>query len=355
MSQNKQKNIDTQTAQRNTDVSDSQNITAQAAEWLVKLDDDTDAATEQQKQYEYQAWLAEDPRHEESIQRLQKLLGEVESLANQYPDTQIPQQMIDQALSPNKQRLVAGFTKTLFGLVLALGLAGLTALQYAPFDYWIADIRNGSQSWQQNILADQSHIKIGGKGAYNVQFDETQRVIQLLQGSILVDVAKDAQRPFIVKTQHAQIKALGTRFIVTRQAEQTVLTLLESKVEVRSQSDLQNNRSQAVIVQAGQQLKINAQGFVELIPTQINPRLMEQAWQQQILVANGESLVDVLEYLALYYDGKISFDHTELAGIQVTAILPLNNIEQSIMVLVKELNLDVQTNIPFYLKVSKKD
>ena len=269
----------------------------------------------------------------------------------QYANLQVPKQILQQALTPTQQRSTRKLsTKTLFSLVLAIGFGIFGALQYAPLDYWTADTRNRSQSWQQHRLSDHTQIQIAGKGAYNLQYNAQQRVVQLLQGAILVDVAKDAARPFIIQTEHVQIKALGTRFMVTHTTDQTVLTMLESRVEVQS-----TQQSQAsIVVEAGQQIRINAAGFVEDHPTPINPQLFEQAWQQHILVANGESVVEILDILALYYDGKLSFDRTALASLKLTATLPLDRVDESLEILAKELNLKLNNSVPFYIKISKK-
>lgn len=325
----------------------AQRIAAQAAEWIVRLDDQPDEQTLKA----YQTWLAQDPRHAEAIQRLQQLIGSVEQLTVQYANLQVPKHILQQALTPTQQRSTRKLsTKTLFSVVLAIGFGILGALQYAPLDYWTADTRNRSQSWQQHRLSDHTQIQIAGKGAYNLQYNAQQRVVQLLQGAILVDVAKDAARPFIIQTEHVQIKALGTRFMVTHTVDQTVLTMLESRVEVQS-----TQQSQAsIVVEAGQQIRINAAGFVEDHPTPINPQLFEQAWQQHILVANGESVVEILDILALYYNGKLSFDRTELASLKLTATLPLDRVDESLEILAKELNLKLNNSVPFYIKISKK-
>lgn len=325
----------------------AQRIAAQAAEWIVRLDDQPDEQTLKA----YQTWLAQDPRHAEAIQRLQQLIGSVEQLTVQYENLQVPKQILQQALTSTQQRSTRKLpTKTLFSVVLAIGFGIFWALQYAPLDYWTADTRNRSQSWQQHRLSDQTQIQIAGKGAYNLQYNAQQRLVQLLQGAILVDVAKDAARPFIIQTEHVQIKALGTRFMVTHTADQTVLTMLESRVELQS-----TQQSQApIVVGAGQQIRINAAGFVEDHPTPINPQLFEQAWQQHILVANGESVVEILDILALYYDGKLSFDRTALASLKLTATLPLDQVDESLEILAKELNLKLNNSVPFYIKISKK-
>ena len=322
-----------------------QQIAAKAAEWLVLLDE-ADEALKQQ----FALWLALDPRHQAAVDRMQHLISNVEALATDYINNDIPKAILSQGLQSSKQPSLLSKAKPLLGGIFIVSIGLTAALQYAGLSYWLADTRNSSQSWQQEKLSDNSQIKISGKAAYNVKFDHEKRIIELIQGNILVDVAKDPQRPFIVKTAYGEIKALGTRFIISQQSQQTTLTMLESKVEVKT-ADLIN---QPYLVVGGQQIKINKNGMIEKPSVPISPKLYESAWDRQILLVNGEPLVEVLDNLSIYYEGKISFDREQLKNYRVTATLPLQNIEYTIALLSKEFNLNMETPLPLYIKITKK-
>lgn len=64
------------------------------------------------------------------------------------------------------------------------------------------------------------------------QFDPLQRLLALRSGELLVDVAKDRARPFMVETEHGRMRALGTRFLVQQNDDFTRLVMLHSQVEV---------------------------------------------------------------------------------------------------------------------------
>ncbi|OUY07195.1 FecR family protein [Acinetobacter populi] len=325
-----------------------EDISAQAAEWLVRLDDE---GADQTIQHEFALWLAKDPRHIQAIERMKKLLGDVEAIHQHYPHGEIAKNILQESLKTAEQSRAHYLYQGLGVLLMCSALVIFFASQYAPLDYWTADQRNRSQSWQQYALPDNSHVKVSGKTAYNLQFDQQQRTLQLLQGNILVDVAKDARRPFKVVTSHGTIQALGTRFMVTQDGQRTILTMLESKTAVWSEQQA-NEKIQVV---EGQRIEINAQGIVNRQPIQINAHLLEQAWEQHKLVANGDDLTDILDYLAMYYSGKIIFDRASLQGIQVTATLPLDDVEKSLQALAEELNLDIQHSIPYVVKVVRKE
>ncbi|AOA59724.1 FecR family protein [Acinetobacter larvae] len=323
-----------------------QEIAAQAAEWLVIMDDAPDADCQQR----FAQWLAQDARHLQAIQRMQNLLGDVAQLQHYYPDAQHAKTMFEQVLSRSPQHKTHYLYKGLLAIVALTGLSAFLALQYAPLGYWTADQRNAPQSWQQQTLADQSQIRLSGKTAYNVKFNAQQRIVELLQGNILVDVAKDAQRPFMVQTQHGTVQALGTRFIVTQDGQSTVVTMLESKTAVWGRQQPQHK---ATLI-AGQRIEINDKGIQSQQPIQINTALLQQAWQQHILVAEQEELVDLLDYLAMYSVAKISFDRQALAGIKVTATLTLEDVDAALAQLAQELNLELNRQIPYVIRLNKK-
>lgn len=324
-----------------------EDISVQAAEWLVRLDDD---GTDQTTQHEFALWLAKDPRHIQAIERMKKLLGDVEALHQYYPDREVAKDILRQSLNQSEQSKTHYLYQGLGVLLMCSALIIFFASQYAPLGYWTADQYNRSQSWQQHTLQDHSQVKVSGKTAYNLQFDQQQRTLELLQGNILLDVAKDAQRPFKVVTSHATIQALGTRFMVTQDGQRTILTMLESKTAVWPEQQV-NDKIQVV---EGQRIEINAKGIVDRQPIQINAHLLEQAWDQRKLVANGDDLTDILDYLEMYYSGKIIFDRASLQDIQVTATLPLDDVEKSLQALAEELNLEIQHSIPYVVRVVRK-
>jgi transmembrane sensor len=324
-----------------TVLSDAQ-ISEQAAQWLVLLDDQPDATTQQQ----FAQWLAQDPRHAEALQRIQHLLEDVEQLQTQ---PLLHKRILRQSFKTSKQQRRHLAYKASWCLAGLCSLALMMALQYAPLGYWTADQRNGSQSWRQQQLSDHSHIRIAGKTAFNLQFNPQQRKISLLQGNILLDVAKDPKRPFVVETQHGIIRALGTRFIVSKNDQRTVVSMLHSKTQILAH----HNAAEPLILVAGQRIEIDGQGWRSSTPIQINPKLLEQAWQQHTLISNGESLTEVLDYLSMYYPGRIRFDRQAFASMHVTASLPLNDIHLALQHLARDFHLEIKAQLPYQLEVIK--
>lgn len=129
--------------------------------------------------------------------------------------------------------------------VLGIALCGWLSLEHLPV--WMADQRTGVGERRQIALEDGSQLQLNSNSAVDVKFDGHQRVIELLQGELWVDVAKDAQRPFVVRTDQGTATALGTRYLVKRAPDgTTVVTVIESTVAVKGKAE------EGVKVSAGQ-------------------------------------------------------------------------------------------------------
>jgi transmembrane sensor len=85
-------------------------------------------------------------------------------------------------------------------------------------------------------LVDGSRIELNARSRVQVSFSHGERTVELLEGQGLFKVAKDPQRPFIVRSGDARVRAIGTQFDVYRKATGTVVTVVEGQVELRTLS-----------------------------------------------------------------------------------------------------------------------
>lgn len=83
-------------------------------------------------------------------------------------------------------------------------------------------------------LADGSRVELNTRSRLRIRFSESERFVDLLEGQGMFQVSKDPERPFIVCSSDACVRAVGTQFDVYRTRSGTVVTVLEGKVEVRT-------------------------------------------------------------------------------------------------------------------------
>ncbi|MNG87431.1 FecR family protein [Pseudomonas wadenswilerensis] len=304
-------------------------VLREAAEWLVRLDDEPSAADQQA----FGAWLAESDEHLDAVQRLQGSLASLRQLPR-APARAALQRVT--AASPGKHALKA------LAVGLALLLPATALLQHYPPAYLMADLRTGTGQWRSEQLPDGSRISLDGRSAVDLQFDAQTRTLRLVSGEILVEVAKDATRPFKVVTEHGSIRALGTRFVVERLGDSTRLVMIESSTEVRSGASTQT-------VSAGQQVQFSAAGMQAL--QAVDASGLEQAWARQQMLVREQPLSEVLERLARNHQGYLLFDAKALAHLNVTAVLPADDSERALRLLARSFPIRVEHYTPWLTRV----
>ena len=295
----------------------------QAAHWIVQLSAD-DPAEREQARIGFAAWKAADPLHATVAAGMENLLRQLHAVREPAGGDHRPARAALAAIAPDRPRqrlrqLAAASAVAVLVLTGALALGGRPA-------YLLADLRSPTGQWHTHTLADGSRITLGSDSAVNVRFHADERHVELVRGDILVDVAKDARRPFIVDSERAAIRALGTRFTVRRDDGATILSMLESKVLA------QVPQHPAVVVQAGQRTRITEDGVGPI--TAIDAASVQEAWRTRQLVVDDQPLTDVLDELARHRPGQLHYDRAQIAGIRVAAVLPLDDTDKALQLLI---------------------
>jgi transmembrane sensor len=311
------------------DAAPAADLAEEAAVWIVQLDSD-DPAERSRAEQGFAAWRAQSPQHAETAERLESFIGSVKQVgAGDARAAHAARAALDaahQGVRRTRQRLAVGRAAGALVLAAVLALPTWLALhQHPPAHLW-ADLRSSSGQWQRQTLSDGSQITLSGVTAIRWRADERERVVELLGGSLLVDVAKDATRPFYVQTPLGRIRALGTRFAVTYGEGGMTLEMLESRVMVQGAAS-----EPPVEVVAGQRVHAGASGMGAV--EAVDAASVEQGWQSHQLVANDQPLPEVLDRLAVHHAGPLYFDRAALAGIRVSAVLPLDDTAQALRLL----------------------
>lgn len=304
-----------------------------AAEWLVCLSADDIAPDERAfLEARFDAWKQADPRHAEAADRIGNFIGQVSRVRSAASSTAPAHAALNAALGSTAEKNRKRARNRRLGAALALAVALLVpawfSLQaYSPA-YLMADIRSATGQWETRTLEDGSRITLGSGGAVNLNFDGSRRTLELVRGEILVDVAHD--QAF------------------------TVLTMLESRVAVRTASQLADQHSAGTVIHAGQRVRImpNKLGQVETI----DARSVSDAWKFHQLVVQDQPLPDVLDALDRHRPGYIRYDRARIENIKVSAVLPLDDTDQALQLLATSFPaVRVRTLTPYLVMVEAPD
>jgi transmembrane sensor len=323
-----------------------------AAEWIVSLTGD-DEAERLRALSAFDAWKRADPRHAAAAAHMEHLIGDVRALRRSGAyDARAARTALDAPRVRSRRSGPAKRAQAALAIALLVAVCGGMALPSLSPRYLLADLRTSSDGWETRVLSDGSRITLRGTSAVNIRFDDTHRTIELVRGEILVEVAKDRARPFVVDTADGGIRALGTRFTVDREAQGTELTMLESRVTVWSGAA--PPASGATLVSAGERVHFTASGVGRVEP--VDARGVSDAWQFHQLVVDRLALPDVLDQLSRHRPGRIAYDRAQLEAIRVSAVLPLDDTDRALQLLAARFpQLRVRTLTPYFVLVDAPD
>lgn len=293
---------------------------AAAAQWLSLLH--SGEASEAQRQA-CDAWRDADPGHALALSRLEILWGRFDGLPASRS-----RRTLERVLAPRRHARV--------GTALVLLIAASVAWQgvrQAPL--WLADQRTAVGERRNMMLEDHSQLQLNSDSAVDIEFDGQRRLIDLRRGELWVEVAKDPQRPFVVRTEQGTVTALGTRFLVRREDGQTRVTVLESAIAAQPAAP----SSTPAPVAAGQQATLYADHVEGL---QIIGSADPASWTRGVLKVDDRPLLEVLDELARYRRGVLHYDRQALAGLRVSGSFPLDNTDAALNAL--------QTSLPIRLQ-----
>ena len=148
-------------------------------------------------------------------------------------------------------------------------------------------------------LSDGTEILLSANSrlSYPKHFTSGKREIHLT-GEARFNVAKDADRPFIVHTEQIQTQVLGTVFDVKAYPQSTPdVTLYEGKVEVSL------NGSSPKLMQPGQQASLNKEGQLKLTKASDT----QGKWAEGEFAFDNKDLKSVMQEIGSWYNISVVF------------------------------------------------
>ncbi|HEV7357728.1 MAG TPA: FecR family protein [Steroidobacteraceae bacterium] len=164
-------------------------------------------------------------------------------------------------------------------------------------------------------LSDGSTVELNARSTIQVHLTEHQRDLTLIEGQALFRVAKDKQRPFVVRAGDAQVRAVGTEFDVYKKQSATVVTVVEGRVE--TYDDVDSPGTAAIVLSAGEQLTVLP--HIVTKPTRTDTAVAT-AWVQKRLIFEETPLSDVAEEFNRYNRRPLTIDGGELEKLRISGV-----------------------------------
>ena len=309
----------------------SANAEGAAAYWDAKLRSPDCSPADREA---FCAWRDASTENADAFEELQALLGALRDDEN-APEIRA---MREDAL--NLIERTQGRRRAFWGAGLAASIAllagALVAFQTVPI--WNGPSRettiaNILPTYETAIgerstiaLEDGTVATLNTDSRMEVDYSGAKRLVTLLQGQALFEVAKDPNRPFVVAAGDRRIEALGTIFDVRYIDNKIQVTLLEGLVEVAGDDEtaIIGDTDESVDPPAPQQLKPGQQLLASLNAetAEVRDADTERAviWREGRVSFEDTPLTDAIAEMNRYSTKRILAGDPALEGIRINGV-----------------------------------
>jgi len=196
------------------------------------------------------------------------------------------------------------------------------------------------------VLADGTRIFMNAETqvTFPASFKGCERRIRL-SGEAYFEVAKDPMHPFIVETEGAEVRVLGTSFNVRAYEgeQEMVTTLVEGKVAV---SDSLTKRE----IHPGEQaVCMLAEGRIDVRQVEVS---LYTAWKSGKFIFHNEPLEKIMTYLSHWYGFECRFLDNKAREVRIGASLNRYEDATPILSMLQKTNLVHVTQVDNVLYIS---
>jgi len=219
-------------------------------------------------------------------------------------------------------------------VVLLIGLAWL--LQYYYFPYYGMEVAAAGQGQRIVVLPDSSRVWLnkGSKLIYDADFDGAAREVHL-EGEAFLDVQRNPQRPFVIRTDDAQIKVLGTSFNLRAYPDEEQVELV---VETGKVSFTAEEGTAEAILTPGNAASLNRQS--NTIAKQKVSDENAWAWKSGRLQFKDQPLKEVLPDIERCYGVKLQLQNSNMGECHFTGSFQQAELKEVLQVLAATLQLE---------------
>jgi transmembrane sensor len=275
--------------------STSQQVDDQAARWAAIRDLGLTPA----QQEEFALWLKSDKRHLGAYARAEGSLIRVERTHGWARNISSTLTAVKPTKLTRRRLVLAG------GAAASVAAAGVFggALWNGTREQ---SISTGKGEVREVLLTDGSIVKLNTNSKVVVRYTSAVRMIHLLEGEALFDVAKNKKWPFIVQANDTLVRAVGTSFTVSMLPQSPVRVLVKEGVVELKRANA--SVSAPVRVSANNQAIVPQGAPITAMPVAEAKLARNLAWEFGRLAFDDQTLQDAADEYARYSDIQIVVD-----------------------------------------------
>lgn len=242
----------------------------------------------------------------------------------------------------------SGLSRRRLGLPgLAMLAAGLSAVILGPdlLLRWNADLRTAAGETEVVALPDGSRVTLAPQTALAKDFDDGRRHVRLLAGEAYFEVEHDTARPFVVETQDAAVRVLGTAFSVRNTQDGTRVELAQGQVALHLEEP---GASDALSLLPGDVVTVERSSR-RVQRSHVDPADIA-LWREGRLSVTDQPFGDVVSQIQRQHGAYIVVAQDELLSRRVTGLYDLRDPDKALDALVAPFGLKVRAVSP-YLRI----
>jgi len=298
-----------------------------AFDWILDL---KASPTDRDLRNAFEAWLAV-PAHAAAYREAEEV-WELTALAPRaQPSLRLPPPIRSRA----GRRALPWVGAALAASIACVALPGLRlALQ--------ADYRTDPAETRAVTLPDGSTMTLDGDSAAALDDGGKTRGVDLLAGRAYFEVAKNAQRAFVVSAGEVEVTVHGTAFDVLLSEKTVSVAVAEGSVSVEA-------------VGQGANLHPGERALVDLVTGRITTDRVAPgsiaAWREGQLIVNGATIGEIIGELRRYHRGMIILPESSFAARRVAGIFDLRDPSAALQGLARAYGGHVVALTPYILVV----
>lgn len=280
----------------------------------------------------FETWLYADIAH-------QKAYSEVETVwSNLDSPTDVKQ--LTSALAQHKltgAKKIKTATAILSIIVtFSLGLLGYQTWHAQPVMQVAATAQIGQLKSQ--TLVDGTKMILNANTDLEVTYYRDKRCIELKQGEVILEVARDEDRPFIVESGKARITVLGTRFVVNRLKHLVRVSVDHGRVQVHAHQPIDTATSD-IILSNGEVAEIKEDALLQRVDKNAADAF---SFENGLIAFKDADLKEIAETLSRYRTTPVEASQRH-DNAHVTALIKTKNIEKFIQNLPQIAPVEIKT------------